>query len=185
MIKEIEKDTTSRMEKSVEALKHELSKVRTGRAHPSLLEQINVSYYGADTPLSQVANIAVEDARTLTITPWEKPLVGAIEKAILSSDLGLNPATTGDVIRVPMPPLTEERRKELVKVVRAEAEQSRLSIRNIRRDANSDIKDAQKEKMVSEDEAHKAEERIQKITDSFIEKIENVLSTKETDLLAI
>ncbi|MEE9424359.1 MAG: ribosome recycling factor [Methylococcales bacterium] len=185
MIKEIEKDTTSRMEKSVEALKHELSKVRTGRAHPSLLEQINVSYYGADTPLSQVANIAVEDARTLTITPWEKPLVGAIEKAILSSDLGLNPATTGDVIRVPMPPLTEQRRKELVKVVRAEAEQSRVSIRNIRRDANSDIKDAQKEKMVSEDEAHKAEERIQKITDSFIEQIENVLNTKETDLLAI
>jgi len=185
MIKEIEKDTTSRMEKSVEALKHELSKIRTGRAHPSLLEQINVSYYGADTPLSQVANIAVEDARTLTITPWEKPLVGAIEKAILSSDLGLNPATTGDVIRVPMPPLTEQRRKELVKVVRAEAEQSRVSIRNIRRDANSDIKDAQKEKMVSEDEAHKAEERIQKITDSFIEQIENVLKTKETDLLSI
>lgn len=185
MIKEIEKDTTSRMEKSVEALKHELSKIRTGRAHPSLLEQINVSYYGADTPLSQVANIAVEDARTLTITPWEKPLVGAIEKAILSSDLGLNPATTGDVIRVPMPPLTEQRRKELVKVVRAEAEQSRVSIRNIRRDANSDIKDAQKEKMVSEDEAHKAEERVQKITDSFIEQIENVLKTKETDLLSI
>jgi ribosome recycling factor len=185
MIKEIEKDTTSRMEKSVEALKHELSKIRTGRAHPSLLEQINVSYYGADTPLSQVANIAVEDARTLTITPWEKPLVGAIEKAILSSDLGLNPATTGEVIRVPMPPLTEQRRKELVKVVRAEAEQSRVSIRNIRRDANSDIKDAQKEKMVSEDEAHKAEERVQKITDSFIEQIENVLKTKETDLLSI
>ena len=185
MIKEIEKDTTSRMEKSIEALKHELSKIRTGRAHPSLLEQINVSYYGADTPLSQVANIAVEDARTLTITPWEKPLVGVIEKAILSSDLGLNPATTGDVIRVPMPPLTEQRRKELVKVVRAEAEQSRVSIRNIRRDANSDIKDAQKEKMVSEDEARKAEERIQKITDSFIEQIENVLKTKETDLLAI
>ncbi len=185
MIKEIEKDTTSRMEKSVEALKHELSKIRTGRAHPSLLEQIKVSYYGADTPLSQVANIALEDARTLTITPWEKPMVGAIEKAILSSDLGLNPATTGDVIRVPMPPLTEQRRKELVKVVRAEAEHSRVSIRNIRRDANTDIKEAQKEKMVSEDEAHKAEERIQKITDSFIEQIEHVLKAKETDLLAI
>ncbi len=185
MIKEIEKSATARMEKSVEALKHELSKIRTGRAHPSLLEQINVSYYGADTPLSQVASIAVEDARTLTITPWEKPLVGAIEKAILSSDLGLNPATTGDVIRVPMPPLTEQRRKELVKVVRAEAENSRVSIRNIRRDANTDIKDAQKEKMVSEDEAHKAEERIQKITDSFIAQIESVLKVKETDLLAI
>lgn len=185
MIKEIENDTISRMEKSVEALKHELSKIRTGRAHPSLLEQINVSYYGADTPLSQVANIAVEDSRTLTITPWEKPLVGAIEKAILSSGLGLNPATTGDVIRVPMPPLTEQRRKELVKVVRAEAENSRIAIRNIRRDANTDIKEAQKEKMISEDEAHKGEERIQKITDNYIERIENVLKTKETDLLAI
>jgi ribosome recycling factor len=185
MIKEIETNTSMRMQKCVEAFKHELSKIRTGRAHPSLLEQIMVPYYEADTPLSQVANIGVEDARTLTVTPWEKHLVGAIEKAIMSADLGLNPSTTGEVIRVPMPPLTEERRRELVKVVKAEAENSRVSIRNIRRDANTDIKEALKEKMVNEDDAHKAEDRIQKITNSFVEKIEDVLKTKETDLLAI
>ncbi|MCH9698970.1 MAG: ribosome recycling factor [Gammaproteobacteria bacterium] len=185
MIKEIETDTNSRMQKSVEAFKHELSKIRTGRAHPSLLEQIKVPYYGVETPLSQVASIGVEDARTLTVTPWEKPMVSQVEKAILSSDLGLNPATTGDLIRVPMPPLTEERRQELVKVVRAEAENSRIAVRNIRRDANSDIKDAQKEKMINEDDAHKAEDRIQKITDSFIEQIDSILKEKETDLMAI
>ncbi len=185
MIKEIEADAASRMQKSVEAFKHELSKIRTGRAHPSLLEQIMVPYYEVDTPLSQVANIGVEDARTLTVTPWEKHLVSVIEKAIMSSDLGLNPATTGDLIRVPMPPLTEQRRQELVKVVKAEAEHSRVSIRNIRRDANTDIKDALKEKMINEDEAHKAEERIQKITDKFIEQIETILKTKESDLLEI
>ncbi len=185
MIKEIETDTKTRMQKSVEAFKHELTKIRTGRAHPSLLEQIKVPYYEVDTPLSQVANIGVEDARTLTVTPWEKHLVSVIEKAIMSSDLGLNPATTGGLIRVPMPPMTEERRQELVKVVRAEAENSRVAIRNIRRDANTDIKEAQKEKMINEDDAHKAEDRIQKITDSFIEQIESILKTKEVDLLAI
>ncbi len=185
MIKEIETDTTSRMQKCIIAFKHELSKIRTGRAHPSLLEQIMVPYYEVDTPLSQVANIGVEDARTLTVVPWEKQLVGVIEKAIMSADLGLNPATTGEVIRIPMPPLTEERRLELVKVVRAGAENSRVSIRNIRRDANADIKEALKEKMVNEDDAHKAEDRIQKITDTFIEEIEAILKTKEADLLSI
>lgn len=185
MINEIEADTSSRMQKSVEAFKHELSKIRTGRAHPSLLEQIKVPYYEVDTPLSQVANIGVEDARTLTVTPWEKQMVSVIEKAILSSDLGLNPATTGDVIRVPMPPLTEQRRQELVKIVKAEAENSRVAIRNIRRDANADIKEALKEKLINEDDAHKAEERIQKITDSFIEEIEAALKTKEADLMVI
>ncbi len=185
MIKEIEADTKTRMQKSIEAFKHELSKIRTGRAHPSLLEQIKVPYYEVDTPLAQVANIGVEDSRTLTVTPWEKHLVGAIEKAIMASDLGLNPSTTGELIRVPMPPLTEERRQELVKVVRAEAENSRIAIRNIRRDANADIKDAQKEKMVNEDDARKGEESIQKITDSFVEQIDTILKTKEKDLLAI
>jgi len=185
MIKEIETDTTTRMQKTVEAFKHELSKIRTGRAHPSLLEQIKVPYYEVETPLAQVANIGVEDARTLTVTPWEKHMVSVVEKAILSSDLGLNPSTTGSLIRVPMPPLTEQRRQELVKVVRAEAENSRVAIRNIRRDANADIKDALKEKMINEDEAHKAEDRIQKITDRFIEQIEAALKTKEIDLMAI
>ena len=173
------------MGKSVEALKNEFAKIRTGRAHPSLLEQITVSYYGSDTPLSQVANVAVEDSRTLTVTPWEKAMVQAIEKAILTSDLGLNPATSGTVIRIPLPPLTEERRRELVKLVRHEAENGRVAIRNIRRDANSEIKEAVKEKMVSEDEAHGGEEKIQKLTDQFIKDMERLLEEKEADLLSI
>ncbi|MEY3807125.1 MAG: hypothetical protein RI893_101 [Pseudomonadota bacterium] len=185
MISDIQQDASTRMSKSIDALKHEFSKIRTGRAHPSLLEQISVSYYGTDSPLSGVANIAVEDARTLTITPWEKGMVQAIEKAILKSDLGLNPSTNGMVIRIPLPALTEERRRSLVKVVKNEAENGRVAIRNIRRDANSTIKEALKEKTISEDEAHAAEEKIQKLTDQFIKDVEKLLEAKEADLLSM
>ena len=185
MVSDIQQDAATRMSKSIEALKHEFSKIRTGRAHPSLLDQISVSYYGSESALSQVANIAVEDARTLTITPWEKGMVQAIEKAIMKSDLGLNPATNGMTIRIPLPALTEERRRGLVKIVRNESENGRVAIRNIRRDANSEIKDALKEKLVSEDEARLGEEKIQKITDQFIKDIEKLLETKEADLLSI
>ncbi len=185
MISDIQQDASSRMEKSIEALKKAFSKIRTGRAHPSLLDQIMVSYYGSDTPLSQVANVTVEDSRTLKVTPWEKNMVQAIEKAIMASDLGLNPSTQGTVIRIPLPPLTEERRRDLVKVVKQEAEQGRVSIRNIRRDANSEIKEALKEKMISEDEARAGEEKIQKITDQFIKEVEKLLEEKEADLLSM
>lgn len=185
MINDIYQSATTRMGKSIEALKHEFSKIRTGRAHPSLLDQISVSYYGTESSISQVANVAVEDARTLTITPWEKNMVSAIEKAILKSDLGLNPATNGMVIRIPLPALTEERRRSLVKVVKHEAENGRVAIRNIRRDANSEIKDALKEKMISEDEARAGEEKIQKLTDQYIKDVEKLLEAKEADLLSI
>ncbi|MGJ0514281.1 MAG: ribosome recycling factor [Methylomicrobium sp.] len=185
MISDIQQDAASRMGKSIEALKHEFSKIRTGRAHPSLLDQISVSYYGTDSSLSQVANIAVEDARTLTITPWEKAMVQVIEKAILKSDLGLNPATNGMTIRIPLPPLTEQRRRELVKVVKHEAENGRVAIRNIRRDANNAIKEALKEKLISEDDARNAEEKIQKITDQYVKEVEKLLEAKEADLLSL
>lgn len=185
MINDIEQEAVTRMVKSVEALKGEFKKIRTGRAHPSLLDQITVSYYGSDTPLSQVANVAVDDSRTLKVTPYEKNMVQAIEKAILSSDLGLNPATTGTVIRIPLPPLTEERRRDLVKIVRQEAENGRISIRNIRRDGNSEVKEALKEKLLSEDEAHAGEEKIQKLTDKYIKAIEKLLEEKEADLLSM
>ena len=185
MISDIQQDASTRMSKSIEALKHEFSKIRTGRAHPSLLDQISVSYYGTDSSLSQVANIAVEDARTLTITPWEKGMVQAIEKAIMKSDLGLNPSTNGMVIRIPLPPLTEERRRTLVKVVKNEAENGRVAIRNIRRDANSAIKEALKEKTISEDEARGAEEKIQKLTDQYVKEVETLLEAKEADLLSM
>ena len=185
MIDEIKKDAESRMAKSVSALKQEMSKIRTGRAHTSLLDHIMVDYYGTDTPLKQVANVTVEDSRTLNITPWEKPMVAVIEKAILTSNLGLNPASAGTVIRVPMPPLTEERRKDLVKVVRHEAENGRVAIRNIRRDANSDFKDLLKEKEISEDDEHRAQDAIQKITDKFIADIDKVLKDKEVELMEV
>lgn len=185
MISDIQQDAATRMAKSVESLLHEFSKIRTGRAHPSLLDQITVSYYGVDSPLSQVANVAVEDSRTLTVTPWERNMVQAIEKAIMTSDLGLNPSTSGTVIRLPLPPLTEERRKDLVKLVRQEAENGKIAIRNIRRDANSEIKDALKEKMITEDEARSGEDKIQKITDQYVKEIDKHLETKEADLLAI
>jgi len=185
MISDIQQDTSVRMGKSVEALQKAFTKIRTGRAHPSLLDQISVSYYGAATPLSQVANVSVEDARTLKVSPWEKDMTQAIEKAIMNSDLGLNPTTQGMSIRIPLPPLTEERRRDLVKVVKNEAEHGRVAIRNIRRDANSEIKEALKEKMVSEDEAHVGEEKIQQITDKFIKEIEKHLEVKEADLLSM
>lgn len=185
MINDIEQDASVRMGKSVEALQKAFTKIRTGRAHPKLLDQIMVSYYGADTALSQVANVSVEDARTLKVTPWEKDMVKAIEKAIMTSGLGLNPTTQGLVIRIPLPPLTEERRRDLVKVVKNEAEQGRVAVRNIRRDANSEIKEALKEKLVSEDEARGGEEKIQKITDNFIKEIEKHLEEKEADLLSM
>jgi ribosome recycling factor len=185
MIGDIQQDASGRMGKSIDALKKSFTKIRTGRAHPSLLDQVVVSYYGADTPLSQVANVAVDDSRTLSVTPWEKSMMQAIEKAIMSSDLGLNPVTNGNIIRVPLPMLTEERRRDLVKLVKAEAENGRVSIRNIRRDANSEIKEALKEKMVSKDDAHAGEEKVQKITDDYIKQVEKLLEEKEADLLSI
>jgi ribosome recycling factor len=185
MIDEIIKDAEVRMNKSIDSLHTEFSKIRTGRAHPSLLDQIQVDYYGAGTPINQVANVTVEDSRTLVVTPWEKDMVAKVEKAIMGSDLGLNPATAGTVIRIPMPPLTEERRRDLVKVVRHEAEQARIAIRNIRRDANSDFKDLLKEKEISEDEERKAGENIQKLTDTYVARIDKVLADKEAELMEV
>lgn len=185
MINEIIKDADIRMQKSIDSLKGELAKVRTGRAHPSLLEHIMVDYYGSDTPLSQVASIGVEDARTLTITPWERPMVQAIEKAIMKSDLGLNPNSAGAVIRVPMPQLTEERRRDLVKVVRNEGENGKIAIRNIRRDANTDFKSMEKEKDISEDEEHKAQDDIQSLTDKYVKEIDSLVDVKEEDLMKV
>ncbi|SMF96900.1 ribosome recycling factor [Methylomagnum ishizawai] len=185
MIEDIQKRAAERMGKSIEALKHELAKIRTGRAHPSLLDHITVSYYGNDVPLSQTANITAEDARTLTVTPWERTMVQAIEKAILSSDLGLNPSSMGTVIRVPMPPLTEQRRKDLVKVVRHEAENARVAIRNIRRDANNELKAALKDKQISEDQERRSQDQIQKLTDQYVKDVEKVLQDKEADLMSM
>jgi ribosome recycling factor len=173
------------MDKSVASLQQELTKMRTGRAHTSLLDHITVEYYGADVPLNQVSNVNVEDSRTLTVTPWEKTMVQPIEKAIMNSDLGLNPATAGTVIRVPLPPLTEERRKDMIRLVRQEAEGGRVAIRNIRRDAISDIKDLLKEKMIGEDEEHRAEEEIQAITDKHTALIDEILAKKEDELMEI
>jgi len=185
MIDEIIKDAGVRMGKSIDSLKQSLGKVRTGRAHPSLLDHLTVDYYGSETPISQVANIGVEDARTLSVTPWEKTMVQPIEKAIMTSDLGLNPATAGTVIRIPMPPLTEETRRELVKVVRKDGEAAKVAIRNIRRDANNDFKELVKEKEISTDEEHKAQERIQKITDERVAEVDQVLADKEAELMEI
>jgi len=183
MIDDIKSDATSRMSKSVEALAHELAKVRTGRAHPSLLDHIRVDYYGSEVPLSQVANVNVEDARTLTVVPWEKPMVAVVEKAIMTSDLGLNPMSAGTVIRVPMPPLTEERRKDLIRVVRHEAEGAKVAIRNIRRDANHDLKELVKEKLISEDDERRALDIVQKLTDQHIKEVDQLLAEKEKDLM--
>ena len=185
MIDDIKKDASARMEKSIDALVHDLAKVRTGRAHPNLLDHITISYYGSDTPLKQVANVNVEDARTLAITPWEKTMVGPVEKAIMNSDLGLNPNTAGNTIRVPLPPLTEERRKDLIRLVRQETEQTRVAIRNIRRDANHDLKDLVKEKLISEDDEHRGQEIVQKLTDQYIKNADEILQQKEADLMAI
>ncbi|MFC3121906.1 ribosome recycling factor [Agaribacter flavus] len=185
MIDEIELDASERMEKSLVALKGQLSKIRTGRAHPSLLDSIMVPYYGADTPLKQLANIVAEDSRTLALSVFDKSAIQAVEKAIMQSDLGLNPMSAGAAIRIPMPALTEERRKDLIKVVRAEAEQGRVAIRNIRRDANSDIKDLLKEKEISEDESRAGEENIQSITNEFIKKVDAMLADKEKELMEV
>lgn len=185
MIEDIKKDAASRMSKSVDSLREKLAKVRTGRAHPSLLDHLVVSYYGSDVPLTQVANINIEDARTLVVQPWEQPMVKAVEKAIMESDLGINPNTAGTVIRVPLPALTEERRRDMTKIVRAEAEQLRVAVRNIRRDANGDLKDLVKEKLISEDDERRGQEDIQKLTDQHIKEIDEVLDKKEADLLEI
>ena len=185
MIDEIKKDADRKMQKSVSALGNAFNKIRTGRAHPSLLESVRVSYYGSNTPLNQVANITVEDARTLVVRVWEKPLVGEIEKAILKSNLGLNPATAGEVIRVPLPPLTEESRKGFIRQARQDAEQGKVAVRNIRRDALADIKELEKSKDISEDDERRAQEGIQKITDSYIAIIDKILAVKEADLMEI
>jgi ribosome recycling factor len=185
MIEDIKTDTSTRMGKSVEAFKNELSKIRTGRAHASLLDQVSVEYYGSEVPISQVANVVAEDARSLLVTPWEKDMVKVVEKAILTSDLGLNPATAGTAIRVPMPPLTEERRRDLVKVVKNEAENSKIAIRNIRRDANNDLKELLKEKEISEDDERRGQDLIQKLTDKFIKEIDALLVVKEQELMEV
>jgi len=185
MIEDIKKDAELRMGKSIQSLKTDLAKIRTGRAHTSLLDTISVSYYGTDTPLSQVANISVADSRTLAVSPWEKDMVGAIEKAIMASDLGLNPSSQGTLIRIPLPPLTEERRKDLGKVVRSEGEGGKVAIRNIRRDALGDIKDLLKEKEISEDDERKAQDQIQKITDKYVAEVDALLKEKEKELMEI
>jgi ribosome recycling factor len=185
VLDEIKKDAGERMSKSVASLKQELTKLRTGRAHTSLLDHITVEYYGSQVPLNQVSNVGVEDSRTLTVTPWEKDMVAVIEKAIMNSDLGLNPASAGTVIRVPLPALTEERRKDMIRIVRHEAEGGRIAVRNIRRDALSDVKDLLKEKMIGEDEEHRAHDEIQAITDKHVAQIDAVLADKESELLEI
>ena len=185
MLDEIKKDANQRMNKSVAAFELELKKIRTGRAHTSLLDHITVEYYGSEVPLSQVATIGVEDARTLTVTPWEKTMVQPVEKAIMNSDLGLNPMTAGTVIRVPLPALTEERRKDLVRVVRHEAELSRVAVRNIRRDAIHHAKDLLKERSITEDEEHQAHDEIQTMTDKHVAQIDEILAGKEAELMEV
>ena len=185
MINEINDDVKNRMAKSLEATKSQMGKIRTGRAHTSLLDSIMVPYYGAPTPLNQLANISKEDARTLAVTVFDKTMIQAVEKAIMTSDLGLNPNSAGTVIRVPLPPLTEERRRDLIKVVRSEAEQGRIAVRNVRRDANSDLKALEKDKEISEDEARRGEDMVQKLTDTYVKKIDEVLAEKEKELMEV
>ena len=185
MIDDIKKDAATRMGKSLDSLQDQFGRIRTGRAHTSLLDHVKVDYYGNASVLNQVAKIAIEDSRTLTVTPWEKDMVAPIEKAIINSDLGLNPSSAGTVIRIPMPPLTEERRKDLVRVVRQEAENARVSVRNIRRDANGDLKELQKEKEISEDEERKGQDLIQKATDEYIAKVDELLKGKEAELMEV
>lgn len=185
MVNDIKQEALARMNKSIEAFRAELLKIRTGRAHVSLLNHITVDFYGSEVPIGQAANLTVEDARTLAVTPWDKSMVPVIEKAIMSSDLGLNPSTAGAVIRVAMPPLTEERRRELVKVVRELAENARIAVRNIRRDANHELKSLLKDKDISEDEDHKGQELVQQVTNQSTDEIEAVLQTKEKELMEI
>ncbi len=185
MIADIKKTTESKMQKTVEALKHDLAKVRTGRAHTGLLDHIMVDYYGTMTQLSQVASVSLIDARTIGVQPWEKSMISKVEKAVRDSDLGLNPATNGDVIRVPMPALTEERRKDLTKVVRNEAEGARVSVRNVRRDANNELKALLKDKDISEDDERRGQEEVQKLTDKYIVEIDKLMAEKEKDLMTV
>ena len=185
MIADLKKNTEQKMGKTLDSLKTDLGKVRTGRAHPGLLDHVSVDYYGTQTPINQVANVTLIDARTIGVTPYEKKLVASIEKAIRESDLGLNPATSGELIRVPMPPLTEERRRELVKVVRHDAENARVGIRNLRRDANHALKEALKKKTVSEDDERRAQDDVQKLTDRFVTEIDKLLQQKEAELTAV
>jgi ribosome recycling factor len=185
MIANIKKDAETRMHKSIDALKHELQRLRTGRASTALVEHLRVNYYGSDVPVSQVANVAVADARSLTITPWEKSMVQAVEKAILASDLGLNPITAGTVIRINLPPLTEERRKDLSKHVHHEGENCKVAIRNVRRDAMHQVKELLKDKKITEDEERRAEDDIQKLTDKYVKDVDGVVKAKEQELMAL
>jgi ribosome recycling factor len=185
MIADIRKNAEQRMNKSLEALKTDLGKIRTGRAHAGILDHVMVDYYGNPTPLPQVANVTLLDGRTLGVSPWEKKMVSTVEKAIRDSDLGLNPATQGEIVRVPMPPLTEERRRDLIKVVKHEGENAKVAVRNVRRDANTQLKDLLKQKKVSEDDERRAQEEVQKLTDKFIAEIDKALQVKEADLMAV
>lgn len=185
MIDELKEDAEIRMGKSVVSLQNDLTKLRTGRAHTSLLDHITVEYYGSEVPLSQVANVSVLDSRTLSVSPWEKPMVQAIEKAIMNSNMGLNPATTGELIRIPLPPLTEERRKDMIKVVRAEGEGAKVAIRNIRRDVLGDVKSLLKDKEITEDDDRQAQDDVQKLTDKYVKQVDDALAIKEKDLMEI
>jgi ribosome recycling factor len=185
IVADLKKTTEQKMQKSLDALKNDLGKVRTGRAHAGILDHVQVDYYGSPMSINQVANVNLLDARTIGVTPWEKKMIPAIEKAIRDSDLGLNPATMGDTVRVPMPALTEERRKDLIKVVRSEAENARVAVRNLRRDANHTLKDAVKSKAISEDDERRAQDDVQKLTDRYIGEIDKALATKESDLMAV
>lgn len=185
MIADVKKSAEQRMQKSIEALKVDLGKVRTGRAHTGILDHVMVDYYGSLVPISSVANINLIDSRNIGVTPWEKKMVGAVEKAIRDSDLGLNPSSQGDLIRVPTPALTEERRRELIKVVKGEAENAKVAVRNVRRDANATLKDLLKDKTISEDDERRSQDEIQKLTDRYIAEVDKVLQAKETDLMAI
>src|SRR5512134_2990395 len=184
-IADIQKSTEQKMQKSLEALKHDYAKVRTGRAHVGLLDHITVDYYGTMVPLSQVAQVGLGDARTITVQPWEKKMIPVVEKAIRDSDLGLNPATTGDIVRVPMPVLTEQRRKELVKVVKHEGEAAKVAIRNLRRDANHHVKELLKAKTISEDDDRRAEDTVQKLTDRFVGEVDRIVAEKEKEVLTV
>lgn len=185
MLADVKKNAEAKMQKSIEALKVDLGKVRTGRAHTGLLDHITVDYYGAPTPINQICNINLADARTIVVTPWEKKMAGAVEKAIRDSDLGLNPASMGDGIRVPMPALTEERRRDLIKVVRSEAENARVAVRNIRRDANNELKALLKDKAITEDEDRRGQDEVQKLTDKYTAEVDKLLAAKEADLMQV
>lgn len=185
MIDEILKDAEQRMQKSIESMRGDMAKIRTGRASPALIEHVMVDYYGTPTPINQVANITVQDARTLGVQPWEKPMVPVVEKAIMEANLGLNPMTAGELIRIPLPPLTEERRKEMVKVAASEGENGKIAVRNIRRDANNDFKSLLKDKEISEDDDKRAQDLVQKLTDKYVAQIDEVVKEKEAEILTV